>query len=73
MTVFSKMKQTIVFKSFGELKLRLLQKSTVYVTKEQAAKQHTDIIGEDFMTFWAKTITNSYDIHLKQILSKFAN
>jgi cell division transport system permease protein len=23
----------------------------VYVTKEQAAKQHTDIIGEDFMTF----------------------
>jgi cell division transport system permease protein len=25
------------------------------MSKEQAAKQHTDIIGEDFMTFWAKT------------------
>jgi hypothetical protein len=24
--------------------------------KEQAAKQHTDIIGEDFI-FWAKPIT----------------
>jgi hypothetical protein len=43
MTVFFKMKQTIVFKSFGELKV-LLPKSTNYVTKEQAAKQHTDII-----------------------------
>jgi cell division transport system permease protein len=46
----------------GELKL-LHAKSTNYVTKEQA-KQHTDIIGEDFMTFWAKTITK-LDIHLK--------
>jgi cell division transport system permease protein len=47
----------------GELKAPYA-KSTNYVTKEQA-KQHTDIIGEDFMTFWAKPLQNSYDIHLK--------
>jgi cell division transport system permease protein len=57
MTVFFKMKQTIVFKSFwGELKL-LPTQSLQIMSLEQAAKQHTDIIGEDFMTFWAKTIT----------------
>jgi hypothetical protein len=27
------------------------------VTKEQAAKQHTDIIGEDFMTFLGENAT----------------
>jgi cell division transport system permease protein len=46
-------------------RIKILTKSTNYVTKEQAAKQHTDIIGEDFMTFWAKPLQNSYDIHLK--------
>jgi cell division transport system permease protein len=36
------------------------------VTKEQAAKMHTDIIGEDFMTFLgANPLQNSYDSHLK--------
>jgi cell division transport system permease protein len=43
----------------------LYAKSTNYVTKEQAAKQHTDIIGEDFMTFCENPLQNSYDIHLK--------
>jgi cell division transport system permease protein len=38
------MKQTIVFKSFGRIKIAPYAKSTNYVTKEQAAKQHTDII-----------------------------
>lgn len=52
---------------FGkELKVAPYAKSMVYVTKEQAAKQHTDIIGEDFMTFLGENpLQNSYDIHLK--------
>jgi cell division transport system permease protein len=42
------MKQTIVFlKLLGRIKIAPYAKSTNYV-KEQAAKQHTDIIGEDF-------------------------
>lgn len=41
-------------------------KSFDYVTKEKAAKMHTDIIGEDFMTFLgANPLQNSFDIHLK--------
>jgi uncharacterized protein (DUF924 family) len=38
------------------------------VTKEQAAKQHTDIIGRFYDFPWRKSITNSYDIHLKLIM-----
>jgi len=50
----------------NELKVAKFVKSSVYVTKEQAAKQHTDIIGEDFMTFLgANPLQNSFDIHLK--------
>ena len=49
-----------------ELKTAPFVKSSVYVTKEQAAKLHTDIIGEDFMTFLgANPLQNSFDIHLK--------
>jgi cell division transport system permease protein len=53
--------------AFGqELKVAKFVKSSDYVTKEQAAKMHTDIIGEDFMTFLgANPLQNSYDIHLK--------
>lgn len=49
-----------------ELKTAPFVKSSIYVTKEQAAKLHTDIIGEDFMTFLgANPLQNSFDIHLK--------
>lgn len=49
-----------------ELKVARFVKSIEYVTKEQAAKQHTDVIGEDFMTFLgANPLQNSFDIHLK--------
>jgi cell division transport system permease protein len=68
MTVFFKNEandSTLV--AFGEkLKSEPYVKSSVYVTKEQAAKQHTDIIGEDFLTFLGENpLQNSYDIHLK--------
>lgn len=68
MTVFFKNEapdSTMV--AFGQtLKTSPFVKSSVYVTKEEAAKLHTDIIGEDFMTFLgANPLQNSYDIHLK--------
>ncbi|MEZ7506439.1 cell division protein FtsX [Flavobacterium sp. Arc2] len=68
MTVFFKNEANdSILKAFGkELKVAPYAKSTVYVTKEQAAKQHTDIIGEDFMTFLGENpLQNSFDIHLK--------
>ena len=68
MTVFFKNEANdSILKSFsGELKKAPFAKTTVYVTKEQAAKQHTDIIGEDFMTFLGENpLQNSFDIHLK--------
>ncbi|MDG2433377.1 permease-like cell division protein FtsX [Flavobacterium sp.] len=68
MTVFFKNEANdTILKAFGtELKRAAYARSTVYVTKEQAAKQHTDIIGEDFMTFLGENpLQNSYDIHLK--------
>jgi cell division transport system permease protein len=68
MTVFFKNEANdSILKAFGgELKIAQYAKSTNYVTKEQAAKQHTDIIGEDFMTFLGENpLQNSYDIHLK--------
>ncbi len=56
-----------ILKAFGkELKAAPFTKSFVYVSKEVAAKQHTDIIGEDFVTFLGTNpLQNSYDIHLK--------
>jgi len=68
MTVFFKNEANdTILKAFGkELKAAPFAKSFVYVSKEQAAKQHTDIIGEDFMTFLGENpLQNSYDIHLK--------
>lgn len=68
MTVFFKNEATdSTMVAFGEeLKAAQFVKSSDYVTKEQAAKMHTDIIGEDFMTFLgANPLQNSYDIHLK--------
>lgn len=68
MTVFFKNEATdTVFAAFkNELKTAKFVKSSVYVTKEEAAKMHTDIIGEDFMTFLgANPLQNSFDIHLK--------
>lgn len=68
MTVFFKNEANdTILKSFGEeLKKTKFSKTFVYVSKEQAAKEHTDIIGEDFVTFLGENpLQNSYDIHLK--------
>ncbi|RKS15484.1 ABC transporter permease [Flavobacterium sp. 120] len=68
MTVFFKNEANdSILKAFGtELKSSRFAKSYDYVTKESAAKQHTDIIGEDFMEFLGENpLQNSYDIHLK--------
>lgn len=68
MTVFFKNDANdSILKAFGtELKTAPFAKSYAYVSKENAAKQHTDIIGEDFMNFLGENpLQNSYDIHLK--------
>ena len=68
MTVFFKNEANdSIIKAFdGELKKAPFAKSYVYVTKEAAAKQHTDIIGEDFLEFLGENpLQNSFDIHLK--------
>lgn len=68
MTVFFKAEATdSVTTAFAqELKAARYVKSSEFVTKEQAAKQHTEVIGEDFMTFLgANPLLNSFDIHLK--------
>lgn len=68
MTVFFKEEahDTILKKFAVELKTAKYVKSRVFVSKEDAAKVHTEIIGEDFMTFLgANPLQNSFDIHLK--------
>ncbi|KQB40872.1 MULTISPECIES: cell division protein FtsX [Flavobacterium] len=68
MTVFFKNEANdSVIKAFDtQLKRAPFARSYVYVTKEKAAKEHTDIIGEDFLTFLGENpLLNSYDIHLK--------
>lgn len=68
MTVFFKNEanDSIIGAFKDELKTARFVKSSVYVTKEEAAKTHTDVIGEDFMTFLgANPLQNSFDIHLK--------
>jgi len=68
MTVFFKSEaNNLVLKAFEvELKTAKFVKSSVFVSKEDAAKVHTEIIGEDFMTFLgANPLQNSFDIHLK--------
>ncbi len=68
MTVFFKNEANdSIIKSFNsELKKAAFAKSFEYVSKDAAAKQHTDIIGEDFVTFLGENpLQNSFDIHLK--------
>ncbi|MEY4011645.1 MAG: hypothetical protein RIT22_769 [Bacteroidota bacterium] len=68
MTVFFKNEANdTIIKSFDdELKKAPFAKTFEYVSKDAAAKQHTDIIGEDFVTFLGENpLQNSYDIHLK--------
>ena len=68
MTVFFKNEANdSILKAFGtKLKTAPYARTTDFVTKEAAAKQHTDIIGEDFMTFLGENpLQNSFDIHLK--------
>ena len=68
MTVFFKSEANdTVLKAFeAELKTAKFVKSSVFVSKDDAAKVHTEIIGEDFMTFLgANPLQNSFDIHLK--------
>ncbi|TDE01374.1 cell division protein FtsX [Flavobacterium sandaracinum] len=68
MTVFFKNEANdSIVKAFGtQIKVSPFVKSYKYVTKEAAAKEHTDIIGEDFMEFLGENpLQNSYDIHLK--------
>ncbi len=68
MTVFFKNEANdTIIKSFNaELKKAPFAKTFEYVSKEAAAKQHTDIIGEDFVTFLGENpLQNSFDIHLK--------
>lgn len=68
MTVFFKNEANdSILKAFGaELKTARFAKRSVYVSKEEAAKQHTDIIGEDFVAFLGENpLQNSFDIHLK--------
>lgn len=68
MTVFFKNEANdSIVKAFGtQIKASPFVKSYTYVTKEAAAKEHTDIIGEDFMEFLGENpLQNSYDVHLK--------
>ena len=68
MTVFFKTEANdSILKAFGdELKTSRFTKTYTYVSKDNAAKQHKDIIGDDFMKFLgANPLQNSYDIHLK--------
>lgn len=54
-------------KAFGaNLKKAPYINKSFFVSKEEAAKQHKDIIGEDFMSFLGfNPLQNSYDIFLK--------
>jgi len=68
MTVFFKNEANdSILKAFGEeLKTAPFTRTYVYVSKDAAAKEHTDIIGEDFVKFLGENpLQNSYDIHLK--------
>jgi cell division transport system permease protein len=68
MTVFFKNEANdSIIKAFGEeMKTAKFIKKSNYISKEAAAKSHTDIIGEDFMNFLgANPLQNSYDLNLK--------
>lgn len=68
MTVFFKNEANdTVFKAFeSSLTAEKFAKDFKFVSKEDAAKQHKDVIGEDFMEYLGMNpLQNSYDIHLK--------
>ncbi|UUC45948.1 cell division protein FtsX [Flavobacterium cerinum] len=56
-----------ILKAFGtQLTTSNYVKDQSFVSKDDAAKKHKDIIGEDFMEFLGfNPLQNSYDIHLK--------
>ena len=68
MTVFFKNEANdTVFKAFdAELKASKFARDFKYISKDDAAMQHKEVIGEDFMQFLGTNpLYNSYDIHLK--------
>jgi cell division transport system permease protein len=68
MTVFFKddAKDTTLTKYGKMLKQAKFAKDYVFVSKEQAAKDHEKTLGENFTEFLgANPLKNSYDIHLK--------
>ena len=68
MTVFFKSEANdTILKAFeAELKTAKFVKSSVYVTKEQAAKEHEKTLGENFTEFLgANPLYNSFDVYLK--------
>jgi cell division transport system permease protein len=68
MTVFFKNESTdSIFNAFEtEIKAAKFAKSYKYVSKDDAAKQHKEVFGEDFMQFLGvNPLQNSYDINLK--------
>ena len=67
MTVFFKNETSdSAVKAFeAELKGLKFVKSSIYLSKEAAAKKHSDIISEDFLTFLGENpLENSFDIQL---------
>jgi cell division transport system permease protein len=68
MTVFFKNEDNdSIFKQFeSEMTAGKFAKDFKYISKEMAAKQHKEVIGEDFMQFLGvNPLQNSYDVHLK--------
>ena len=68
MTVFFKNEAVdSTFTAFdAEMKAAKFAKNFKFVSKDDAAKQHKEVIGEDFMEFLGTNpLYNSYDIHLK--------
>jgi cell division transport system permease protein len=68
MTVFFKTEaaDSTITAFTNELKTAAFARSFEYVSKEDAAKKHMKVIGEDFMQFLGvNPLQNSFDIHLK--------
>ena len=68
MTIFLKSEANdSIIKAFDdELRIANFAKDYTYVSKEKAAKQHKDVIGEDFMQFLGvNPLQNSFDVHVK--------
>ena len=68
MTVFFKNEANdSVFRAFASsIKKSKFAKDCKYISKEQAARDHKDIVGDNFMEFLGgNPLQNSFDIHLK--------